>query len=79
MARGADSLAHNFAVQNNMEVHCFPADWNKYGKAAGMIRNKQMGNFADTLLVFWDGKSKGTKHMIDYMESLRKPMHIVMY
>ena len=67
MARGADMLAH------------FPADWNQYGKRAGFIRNKQMGDFADGLLAFWDGQSRGTKQMIEYMQSLGKPTHIVRY
>lgn len=77
MARGVDLLGKEFADRNKLTVHKFPADWDKYGKAAGYIRNKQMGDFADILLAIWDGKSRGTKQMIDYMKSLGKPVHVV--
>lgn len=79
MARGADMLGYMFAVNHNVVVYQFPAEWDKYGKRAGFIRNKQMGDFADGLLAFWDGSSKGTKQMIEYMQSLQKPVHIVRY
>lgn len=65
MARGVDSLAVNFAAVNHFVLHQFPADWNKYGRSAGVVRNKEMAEFADALVAIWDGKSKGTKHMID--------------
>ena len=79
MAKGADNLGYLFAVENNVSDYTFPADWNRYGRSAGMIRNKEMGNFADALLAFWDGASKGTQQMIQYMGSLNKPVHIVRY
>jgi hypothetical protein len=43
----------------------FPAQWSIYGKGAGYIRNREMAQYADALIAFWDGKSKGTKNMID--------------
>lgn len=46
----------------------FPADWGKYGKSAGMIRNKKMADYADALIVFWDGVSKGAENMIKVAE-----------
>lgn len=79
MARGADNLGYLFAIKHNVVKYQFPADWNQYGKRAGMIRNKQMGDFADGLLAFWDGQSRGTKQMIEYMRSLGKPVHIINY
>ncbi len=79
MARGADALGYSFAVSHNVKKYPFPADWNQYGKGAGFIRNKQMGDFADGLLLFWDGESKGSKHMLEYMRSLTKPVHIITY
>ena len=65
LARGADKLAYNLAAKNEIAVHCYPAHWDKFGKSAGYKRNAQMADNADELLAFWDGKSKGTKHMID--------------
>ena len=79
MARGADMLGFQFAREHKVKCYQFPADWNQYGKRAGFIRNKQMGDFADGLLAFWDGESRGTKQMIEYMQSLNKPVHIVRY
>lgn len=79
MARGADMLAYSLWANHNMTIHKFPADWNKHGKSAGYIRNADMGNFADVLVAFWDGKSRGTKHMIEYMQKLGKPVHIIGY
>jgi hypothetical protein len=78
-ARGADAFGAYFAKKNNVKLHEFPADWELHGKAAGFIRNKKMGDFADGLLAFWDGESRGTKHMIDYMNSLKKPVQVVSY
>ena len=43
----------------------FPADWERHGKAAGYIRNREMAQNADALVAFWDGESRGTKSMID--------------
>lgn len=79
MARGADRLGLHFAGQHDVKLYQFPADWEGYGKYAGYYRNKQMGNFSDALLAFWDGKSRGTKQMIEYMQGLGKPVHIVNY
>lgn len=79
MARGADAAGLQFAKTNNVFFYAFSADWDTHGKGAGFIRNKQMGDFADGLLAFWDGHSRGTKHMIDYMTSLKKPVYVVSY
>ena len=65
MARGVDTLALQWASKHCMPVAKFPADWNKYGRGAGHIRNRQMADNADALVAVWDGKSRGTKNMID--------------
>ena len=81
MARGADMLGREFALAFNVKRYEFPADWNQYGKRAGFIRNKQMGDFADGLLAFQcrEQPTPGTAHMIKYMQSLGKPVHIIYY
>lgn len=80
LARGADLTARGIWKDTlKLPVHDFPAEWDKHGKSAGYKRNLQMGEFADAALVFWNGKSKGTKHMIDIMRRLKKPLCIVMY
>lgn len=67
-AKGADKLGEQYAKDNNIPIKQFPADWDKYGKAAGFLRNKEMANYADALVAFWDGSSRGTKHMISIAE-----------
>jgi hypothetical protein len=64
-ARGADRIGEKYAIDNEMKMRQFPAEWDKYGKSAGYRRNVDMANFSEALVAFWDGKSKGTKHMID--------------
>lgn len=79
MARGADTIAYELAKENALVCHEFPADWAALGKRAGYIRNVDMANFADGLLAFWDGESKGTKHMIEAMRFKGKPVFVVRY
>lgn len=79
MARGADLTAYSLWSGTGMVIHKFPADWGRLGKRAGYVRNTEMAKFADALIVFWDGSSKGTKHMIDIMEKLGKPVYVVRY
>lgn len=79
MARGADRLAYEFAKMHNVVCHEFPANWDKYGKSAGYRRNEEMAKFADMALVFWDGKSRGTGHMIDSMQRMNKPVQVIRY
>ncbi len=80
MARGADITAYNLFISFDNRIHEFPVDWNgPLGKRAGFVRNEQMGDFADKLVAFWDGQSRGTKHMIIYMRGLKKPVHVFDY
>lgn len=75
-ARGVDRLGEGFAKLAKLSLKVFSADWNKQGKAAGFIRNRQMAEYADGLIAVWDGKSRGTKNMIDEMKRLGKPVFI---
>jgi predicted Rossmann fold nucleotide-binding protein DprA/Smf involved in DNA uptake len=65
MAPGVDTLAVQYAEENNLPLAEFHADWNQYKKAAGPIRNREMANYADALIAIWDGESRGTKNMIE--------------
>ena len=65
MAKGADMMGFHYGRIWNIPVKEFPANWDLYGKSAGYKRNQQMAKYADAALIFWDGISKGTKHMID--------------
>lgn len=63
--RGVDKIGEEFADFFKIQKRLFPADWDKYGKRAGYIRNTEMANYADALIAIWDGESKGTKMMIN--------------
>lgn len=64
-ARGADKCGEFTAKLHDIPCMVIPADWDKYGRSAGFKRNHDMAAKADALLAFWDGKSRGTAHMID--------------
>ena len=64
-ARGADVLGERWALENNIPLRRMPANWAKDGQRAGYIRNVQMAENADALLALWNGKSPGTRHMIE--------------
>jgi predicted Rossmann fold nucleotide-binding protein DprA/Smf involved in DNA uptake len=76
-ARGADALGERWAKERGLPLHRFPADWNRYGKAAGPRRNRLMAENAQALVAFWDGESRGTKHMIDVATELGLEVVIV--
>lgn len=78
-ARGADELGQLWALERSIAVKYFPADWDRYGKSAGYRRNEQMADYADALLAFWDGESRGTKHMIDIATKAELLVHVVRY
>ena len=78
-ARGADTLGLRYASENAFDVEEYPADWDKYGKKAGYMRNVEMAENANALIAFWDGKSKGTKHMIDIATERNLPIRVIRY
>lgn len=79
MARGADTLGVQYANERGYKIKKFPAQWDKHGKSAGYIRNEEMAKYGDTCICFWDGKSKGTKHMIDLSNKYNLNTKIIGY
>lgn len=77
MAEGVDSEGLHFASHAQLEVAQFPADWKKHGNAAGPIRNKQMAEYANALLLIWDGTSRGSFNIKKEMLKLKKPVYEV--
>lgn len=75
-APGVDRLGEDWATTHNIPIKLFPADWDKYPRAAGIIRNNDMAHYADALIAIWDGKSKGTLHMINSMVTMKKPVYV---
>ena len=82
-ARGADKLGEQYAKIAGYELSKFPADWDGLGKRAGYVRNAEMAKFAveddnyGVLIAFWDGQSRGTKHMIDLANKYGLEVHVV--
>ncbi len=74
--KGADMLGERYARENRMEIERYPAEWDKYGRAAGPMRNKIMAQVCDYVICFWDGKSRGTKTMIEYAKEFKKTIRI---
>ena len=74
-ARGVDTLAHTWATKNALPSYVLTANWNMYGKRAGILRNNEMASLADAGIAVWDGASRGTAHMISRMEAMGKPVY----
>ena len=79
---GADYLAKLYAENNNLEYVEFTAQWSEYGKRAGYIRNEQMHKFISQFenrgcVMFWDGKSAGTKQSIALAERYNNQLRII--
>lgn len=75
-ARGVDQLGEQWAAANNIPVRRFPADWNRYGRRAGYIRNAEMGVYAQGAVIVWDGSSAGTESMIEILKRRNLPTYI---
>lgn len=78
-AKGADSLAQRYAEQNQIPVEIFKPDWKRFGRGAGIVRNREIIEAAEMVVAFWDGKSKGTESSIKMAQSKRIPVKIVKF
>lgn len=79
MAAGADRLAYQLAIRDNIKCYAFPAHWDTHGRAAGFVRNREMAEVSDALIAFHDGTSKGTANMINIMRDMGKPVLVYLY
>ena len=78
-AKGADTLAEQFAKEIDKQTKIFYPDWEKFGRNACSLRNTQIVEFSDIVFAFWNGKSPGTKDSIDKAEKLQKIIIIVSF
>lgn len=79
-AEGADSLAKEYCKNRNLQIEEVLPDWEKYGRKAGYIRNKQMIEMNPYMVIaFWDGKSSGTKITIDLATQKKIPTLIIWF
>jgi len=77
-AKGVDRIGEEWARKEGIPIKQFIPDWSGLGKSAGYRRNVEMAEYADCLVAFWDGKSRGTKHMIDIAEKQGLPVTVEM-
>lgn len=67
-AKGADQYGADWAREHQLAIREVPANWQKYGKRAGPVRNREMAAIADGLIAVWDGVTRGTSNMIETAE-----------
>ena len=78
-ARGADQMGERYAKEEGLETLIFEPDWAKHGKAAGLIRNKDIVAASDYVVAFWDGESRGTLNSINHAKQMKKELTIVRF
>ena len=76
-AKGVDSIGEAWAKSHNVQIQQYKPDWKRYGRGAGIVRNKIMVATADLVIIFWDGISNGTKSVIDFFKELNKSYLLV--
>ena len=77
-AVGIDSCAVEYAKKNGLKLTVFLPQYERYGRAAPIVRNKMIVDYADKIVAFWDGKSRGTLSVIKYAEKTGKPCEIIL-
>lgn len=75
-AVGIDTCAKEYAIKNNIKLTEFLPEYEKYGRSAPLKRNLLIIDYADYVLAFWDGKSHGTKYVIDNCKKKNKPVRV---
>jgi len=77
-AKGIDTIAWEWALENHIEIIVHRPNYNIHGKWAALRRNDIIIDEADKIIAFWDGKSTGTKYVIDRAKKLNKPLEIIL-
>ena len=75
---GVDSCAADYARRNGLKLTVILPKYDRYGRAAPIVRNKEIVDYADKIVAFWDGKSKGTMSVIKYAEKQGKLCEVVL-
>ncbi len=75
-AKGIDTYAKEYALAKGLKLTEFLPEYKKYGKGAPLKRNLQIINYADEVLAFWDGRSRGTKFVIEHCKAHNKPVRL---
>ena len=78
-ANGADRLGEKYAEKHGLKIERHPANWGRYGRGAGPIRNAEMVKESDGVIVFWNGESSGAKNIIDCAKAENHLIKVVKY
>ena len=78
-ARGVDSCAAEYAKRKGLKLTEFLPDYERYGRAAPIVRNRKIVDYADKIIAFWDGRSRGTLSVIRYAEKIGKPCEVIVF
>ena len=76
---GADYFGEQYAEHKEYSLQRFPANWDRDGRSAGPLRNARMADYADAVLAFWDGKTRGTNNMLALAKMAGLPTKIVFF
>lgn len=76
-AKGVDSNARDYAKKNKIPLTEFLPDYRRFGRGAPLKRNLQIIEYADMVIAFWDGQSRGTKYVIDNCKKMNVPVRVV--
>lgn len=81
-ASGTDAMAERYARELGYSLQIFPAEWSRYGKRAGYVRNREMHAYISTfpergVIAFWDGHSKGTAQSFALAKEFGNPIKVV--
>lgn len=76
-ARGVDSSAADYARRNGIKLTEFLPDYERYGRAAPIVRNRLIVDYSDAVIAFWNGRSKGTLSVIKYAEKAGKECRVI--
>lgn len=76
-AKGVDSLGEKYGYLNGISIKVFPADWESYGRKAGIMRNQEMSCYAEALILVWDGNSPGSANMLSEAKKRNLKIHIL--
>lgn len=77
-AKGVDACAKEYALTHGLKLTEYLPEYEKYGKAAPLKRNIAILESADVVLAFWDGASRGTKHVIDNCKARGIPVRVIL-
>ncbi|MBE6591397.1 MAG: DUF2493 domain-containing protein [Ruminococcaceae bacterium] len=76
-AVGVDRCAERYARENGLKLTVFFPNYKRYGRPAPLYRNQLIVDYADKVIAFWDGQSRGTMYTVEYARKVNKPCEVI--